>query len=384
MTLNARIRPALVVTALLGIAACADAPEPVDGSPRVIPMLTIGAEDSLPGHQLHRVTGAARLASGSIAVGNGGSGEIRVFDPTGGLRAGFGGIGGGPGEFQHIGSLLPVGGDSLMVWDPVLQRLSVWSGEGELGGSVSIRELTAPAVAGTLPGGRLVMTVPQRAAPGQVPAWTTWEDSIEVAVLHPRQPEDVRTLGVFPDLTRVAAEAPGPRRVHALVPTATPAIVRSWRSSIFIGLPGSAEIVRFDTTGSRIGTVQLPLEPRERTDEDSEEWLRVSLQKSMQRANGAEVPGLREYLGQFPQPQTFPAFDQMVVGQDGSIWLRGYVGVADESAEWLKVSPEGDVLATLSMDTSFRITQAGSDWLLGTATGRDDRELVVLYEVATT
>lgn len=79
---------------------------------------------------LYQVTALHAFDDGGVAVGASGSRAILVFDADGALVATLGRAGDGPGEFQGVGGIVPLPGDSLAVWDPRQQRLTVFPPEG--------------------------------------------------------------------------------------------------------------------------------------------------------------------------------------------------------------------------------------------------------------
>ena len=66
------------------------------------PLIDIGGETGDPNSELYRVVGALRLDDGRIVIANGGSHQLRFYDPSGGYVGAAGGRGDGPGEFQGI------------------------------------------------------------------------------------------------------------------------------------------------------------------------------------------------------------------------------------------------------------------------------------------
>lgn len=93
-------------------------PDPSGGGWSVAsqPELSIGTFEGDSLQQLYEVQGALRLADGSIAIANGGSGEIRIYGPSGEFARRLGRKGEGPGEFQRpalaglLGKRYPGGG----------------------------------------------------------------------------------------------------------------------------------------------------------------------------------------------------------------------------------------------------------------------------------
>ena len=89
------------------------------------PFLSIGSIDGPEGTLLDDVTGADALPDGSVALLNAGSREIRILDHTCTLVSAIGRDGEGRGEFRYLslGGVPP--GDTVVVMDALLRRLSL-------------------------------------------------------------------------------------------------------------------------------------------------------------------------------------------------------------------------------------------------------------------
>jgi 6-bladed beta-propeller protein len=125
------------------------------------PVLVIGSMDGPPESHLHRAHGALRLRDGRIVVANAGTGSLLIFDPSGRPLRTVGRRGRGPGEFEAPTLVAQVRGDSLVVWDVTLHRLSVFDREGAYVRSLSPPGLEGamfPEVRGVFPDGSFVLT----------------------------------------------------------------------------------------------------------------------------------------------------------------------------------------------------------------------------------
>ncbi len=107
-----------------------------------VPRVDIGGEDADSTQQLFRVSRALRMHDGRIVVANGGTGQLRFFDTDGRFLLSAGRKGEGPAEFRVIGSVFPYRGDSLLVTDPQLRRVSIFDGQGTFGRSFAIQTTT--------------------------------------------------------------------------------------------------------------------------------------------------------------------------------------------------------------------------------------------------
>ena len=95
-----------------------------------VPDFVIGTGGG-PHEILYRVQGLRGLPDGGVLVVDGGSREIRFYDPRGRLVDLAGGKGGGPGEFEDPVLVPSVTGDSLLFFDTKLPRLQVFSQDGQ-------------------------------------------------------------------------------------------------------------------------------------------------------------------------------------------------------------------------------------------------------------
>jgi hypothetical protein len=121
---------------LLSITSGEKASAPLGWTVASEPDLVLGGHES---DYFHQIQGLQRTPDGGVLVVDGGSGELRFYDPEGRLVKRAGGRGRGPGEFVDP-VLVPVAGtDSVFVYDRELIRAHVLSSEGELGRLIHYR-----------------------------------------------------------------------------------------------------------------------------------------------------------------------------------------------------------------------------------------------------
>jgi hypothetical protein len=118
--------------ALLGGCGHRPASDPWSTSETLAPLLaaTIGGADERNGYAIGRLA-KATLVGSHVVVADAIARELRVFDFRGTLLNSFGRRGGGPGEHQSLRELWPVGDSAAAVWDPQLQRLTLWTLTGK-------------------------------------------------------------------------------------------------------------------------------------------------------------------------------------------------------------------------------------------------------------
>lgn len=105
------------------------------------PVQTIGSPDGEGEDALFQVLHLTRLSDGRVAVWDGGDHEVRLFDAAGQFSVAFGGEGEGPGEFQLLGAMRALPGDTLLLFDMLLHRATLFD---DTGGVVRTTQLDPP------------------------------------------------------------------------------------------------------------------------------------------------------------------------------------------------------------------------------------------------
>jgi hypothetical protein len=140
-----------------------------------VPVVRIGAVAGDPMHELYNVVDVDFVNDTLIAVGSSGTLDIRVFNLRGQAIASWGRRGGAPGELR---ALMPravhVARDSIWVFDPSLERVSVISAAGKFGRSISLRGIHRNRlfVLGVFPDGTLLLQG-KTLSPRTTAGWTT-------------------------------------------------------------------------------------------------------------------------------------------------------------------------------------------------------------------
>ena len=87
---------------------------------------------------LSRVATVRRLDDGSILLANSGSASLRHYDAGGRFIRSIGGQGEGPGEFRGLSWFAVLPGDSLVAFDRMLRRVSLFDLDGAFLGSTAV------------------------------------------------------------------------------------------------------------------------------------------------------------------------------------------------------------------------------------------------------
>ena len=272
---------------------------------RVVEELRIGELEGLPEVTFGRVSSVCLAPDGSIQVFDDGSTIIRRYDREGTYLGDVGRAGGGPGEYFSSLGLKPHP-EGCALWDPRNARISLYSWSGVFVRSVrhSSGLFTSDAfqvdtaghfyIKALRPGQALRPGVEAEMAWVEIDSAGTVLDSIPI-------PRSARGL--------VRYTAGGPRYPFTRYLTSA----MSPHGYLVTGNNASYAVSRPLNDG-RILTIQrpvvrVPLEPQER-----DEW--VEMLDWFRARTGASLPDM---------PSTKPAFRDLVVDQQGRIWVSRYV-----------------------------------------------------------
>jgi hypothetical protein len=340
------------------------APQWTDGDAWTIdtvPHLEIGASNA-PGHDLYEVTGVARLSDGRIAVVNSGSSEVRIFSRDGDLLQSLGKAGEGPGEFRSLRRLILLPGDSLLVVDPSLNRITVFAGDGSLVRTAPIEAPptgSIPAPLARLRDGTLVA----------FPPFTFGSESGGVS----RIVQDTVPLLHYDAGGRFIGELgrfPGSEYFTFIDPSAILGGPRIWGRSTHLAAAGGGFVVghadafsfsihEADGSLSRIVRAHLPNRAVTRADIDR-------FREPDPEAGPGSSDLFNRVLDALPLPSHFPAYAGIRVDAEDNIWVRRYAWPEGESGEeWHIFDPEGRWLGAIMMPAGFSLERVTTDEVLG-------------------
>ncbi len=356
---------------------------PVAALPRRVvadsPSLDLGGPDAPPEASLFRVRGAIRLSDGRIAVADGGSASLKIFDPAGGLAGTIGREGSGPGEFREPRFLARLPGDSLLVFDIGLGRLTVFGPDGEIAREARIGAAPrspASSVMGVFGDGSVLargfIDLGDRVPIGlerpvsalyRLSADGTLLDSLGSVVggqsyffpfddggFSVYTPPFARTSEVFATADRVVLGDSDRPEIRILTPTGRP--------SLWIRWPDDARSV----DAAAIAQAR-------------EYQLGETRGETQQRR-------IHEMFRDMPMPSRMPSFARVRAAQNGEIWVETYRPPWESAAaDWRIFEPGGRLIARITLPGRFTPSDIGDGYVLGIWRDALDVERVRLYEV---
>lgn len=88
-------------------------------------------------------------------------------------------------------------------------------------------------------------------------------------------------------------------------------------------------------------------------------------------------PGLPDV----PHPPTFPAHGSTLLDEEGQLWVEEFRKDEGAASRWIILSPDGAIIASLSLIPRFTPMHAGRDYVLGIWKDEMDVEHVRLHRL---
>lgn len=342
------------------------------------PLVDIGGDESDPSHQLFRIFDVLRLPDGSMAVLDGGSSEIRFFDPNGRHSRTVGAQGEGPGEYRALSGATVVGADSLLVFDRRLVRITALDLEGRFLGSFrpdptgdSLDPLRLYRLAGA-PGEDGLLFLPRghqaQLTPSPVVQWDSMPN-----LIYTRTGKLRGKVGEFSGMDMYVTPTSFGRLLFGRLTRAD-----LHQDELYI-IDGAKYDVRvYDIDGGLRRIVRLRRPPRAVTADD-EDALQAEYRG---RATDAESQRMiEEFLGEEGRRAAYkPWLSNVVVDESGHIWVEEYEAFwVRSSRTWGVFAPDGRWLGSVQFPAGLRVTDIASGSVLGVWTDVEGVEHVRVY-----
>jgi hypothetical protein len=337
------------------------------------PDLTIGVAEGEEPYQLFGVAGATQLPDGGIAILNLGTPEVRFFDADGRHRHSSGRRGSGPGEFQMPQLLGPVGpAGELLLWDPMTNRFTLLGPDGAV-----IRMVTPEGMMARMPQGWdgtaavLVLGAGAAARPGMAEGVLSNDHTYAVVRLDG---------GDGTEVDRVSA-----RIYHAQVrgqpwfraiPFDPQPSAAAGPGAFYLSDGATAAVRVHGSDGRLVRVLRVARDPEPVTSADLDRFVNVQVQAIRDPGQRSEW---RTRYSRMPVPATRPAYQSLLVDDDGHVWAEHFRGDPAEAPTWTVFDPERGALGSIQTPAGVAVLHIGRHALLGRTRGELEIEHVVRY-----
>ena len=292
----------------------------------------------------HQVVSAVALANGGFAIADQAPRIVLIDDEGVAVRI-FGGSGDGPGEFRRVGWVQEVWGDSLLVYDPVLNRGSMFSSEGLHGRTVTLEPRGGanrpPALLGGFDDGEFLGAEQLPASPPEGGAGIIRPNMI--ISRHNADGTYLDSLGVFPGNERAIADGV---LIGSLPFLRSTSIVIDG-NTFHVATGDRWEVESRDRGGVLVLTIGDGRQAGPVTPEIVE---------------SSEVPEPLIPL----LPANLPAVDGVISDRHRRIWVGPHVVESRRgTVSWVVFSPSGELVDEVQMPSGFRPLDVGTSEAIG-------------------
>ena len=291
--------------------------------------------------------------------------ELKYFGPDGELRRAVGGRGEGPGEFRSLVQFWRLPGDTVVAYDRGLRRVSRWSADGELLGSVSLSSTGfIPQVVGLRPGGGFLgmLQVP--------PDWGAPEGTVmsvdeTFSELSP-EGESGEAWATLPGDRVKAMRYDGEPVMGPVYGAFSPASVyTSGGGHIYHGFSDRYEIKVVEGPEG-VGRIIRWAGPDRPLTRDILDTRLEAERKAVAERFPEELPETERRQAEADYPDELPAFDWLLVDALGYLWVRSVWLTGQDAVTWSVFDPEGVWVTDVEVPAQQRPStfDIGADYVL--------------------
>lgn len=360
------------------------------------PVVQLGGAADDPALDFGRVTGALLLADGGIAVANGATSEVRLFGADGTHRSSSGRSGSGPGEYTAIAGMWKGAGDSLLVLDIMVRRLTVLGPDGGVGRSFALGGMggsMVPSSDGTvsfaIPAGVLAdgsMLGLSQSFQINAAREGAFRDSVP-AVRYGPDGAVRDTLGWFPgiEMEQLTLNFAGQSfSTPTPVPLGRNTVVLAAGDRFYVATNDAWEVEVWNPAGGLAGIYRVAMAPRPLNSAGIATHREEQIALMDAQMGGANVPPqLREQMvnriNSASYPPSLPYIAAILRDDAGNLWVQEQDQPGDQTPRFAVLDPAGALLGYVDMPARFRPTHITTDRVVGIWQDDDDVEYVRVY-----
>lgn len=336
------------------------------------PDVSIGVTKGKAPYLLNVVTGATRLSDGTIVVADATSAELRYFDASGRFVRTMGRRGRGPGEFNWIRRIFPVGGDTIGVDD--VDRVTILAPDGALVRTFQSFVGTYLDVMGRLATGSFVARPMAPREPVEIAA-QLWETN--TLFLLDGTGQRVDSLVGLP--WREVRENPHQQMADRWIGD-----LRLGRSAslavsserIYFGAQDKPRIIVFDGNLRQVDTIRTITEPEPVT-EEAKRTFQAMVDEGAQWPGGSVMQG---FLSDQHYAAAMAAYGDLIAGRDGALWVQDPLRPPHYPLVWTAYE-NGRPVARAELPPRYFPFEFGRDWVLGVSFDDLNVERVELWRL---
>ena len=341
------------------------------------PTLEIGTVSGAEAYTLYRVGAVIMLREGRIAIANGGTSQIRVYDADGVHLHDIGRNGDGPGEFRALGGVWRSRGDSIMTADSRLSRITIFGSEGRLGRMIRVTPSGgARQVFGRRPFDDGSLLISGVVLPAQPPREGLFDGGSQVFDRYSSDGSHLNRIGEQPRGSNWGFTLQG-RIAYTVAPFAVFSPPNaSDGSAVYLGAGTQLQVEKRGADGELLRIIRWAGEPRPVTSDVIARYRSEQLEQ-------ADTPEFRQSVESMLEglvfPEHIPVYQSLLVDTEDHLWVERYRTTWEDERRWWVFDPSGRWMGEAPVPTDLDIREVGSDYVLGVRRDESNVERVVVY-----
>ena len=299
--------------------------------------------------------------------------EIHVYDAGGMLRNSFGQEGDGPGEFRQPRNLMIGENDTLYVNDNSRRSLLVYTKTGDYEWSHAY-DLAYPQVDGgftsffLMPGENGYPAVIIKSEESE-----EFPNGYSTVKLTDKNGSIISGTGVaFDRGEMLTIETSGNIIMFGLSEVAGSQITAAKNDTYYQAWTADPVIYHYNNDGELLSTIELDGYPIQQT---TSRHISELNERVFGGRFGNQTSALRGAIGEF-----FPAFSQIMVMNDDSIWLSRIMPESRDQ-HWYHLSPTGEPLGKLHLENGLNLRNADTDFIYVSGETENGSPAILKYRI---
>jgi hypothetical protein len=350
---------------------------------------TLGTEPTIdlgePEQPFVGVPAVVRLSDGRIVVADGSQQQIKYFDPSGKLLITVGGRGGEDGQFHALGWIGRGAADTLVAYDFVARRLTLFDAQGRFVRSAAVVPADPEALAeplATFSDGSVLFRLTTSLKPFPGKAGQVVRDSAAY-MRFALDGTPTAALGRFPqgEVFGVQIRPAGPLSPFP-VPFGLQTVAALRADTMLIGTGSRFEIASIGPDGTPLALLRASIARESVTPEEAKAFTAAAvtrLKTGVKRLQTTLDSSVIRAVEKAPFPSQKPAFGQLLVDQTGALWLSAPLNPPASASTWTVFAPDGTWLGTVTTPEGLLVDEIGTDYVLGMYRQRHGQERVRSY-----
>ncbi len=336
------------------------------------PLLQLGGDSVDATMNLSSTVAGTLLADGRAVVSTNNPAELLLFSPAGSREARLGAPGNGPGEFQVVSRLFPIGADTIFAFDATQMKGLTFAANGmPLGERVlpPVNARVPASLRGRLQDGTFLFTLDMTSDSAPAGPPKPYRNRLVVLGLNPRT-DRYDTLAVSRGVEMVTATTMLAGQATSIpkpvIFGAVPQVVAG-TDRWYLSAGDQMEVEVHDASGKLLRVVRMKLPERAVVAADQEKY-KATVREAYGRMKGMVPPDVMDAelkkVDETVFAEKLPPVAQLLTDNAGNFWVNRGFSLLDKVRSWIIFNANGEAIGRVDTPLGSVLAIAGDRILL--------------------